>query len=147
MTKKYRQLNLVQRYKIEAYLALGKTQTAIANLLGVHKSTICRELQRNVAQRGLGAKKYMADRAQSKTEKRHITKPKHTRFTNILKEQMSILLSERKFSPELVAAQWRKDNTESVSHETMYQFIWNCKHTNRRENKRYKNLYKHLKHG
>ncbi|HMW39162.1 MAG: IS30 family transposase [Chitinophagales bacterium] len=147
MTKKYQQLNLAQRYKIEAYVAIGKTQTAIADLLGVHKSTISRELRRNVPKRGIGAKEYVAVKAQCKTEKRHIEKHKHTRFTDKLKQQMKKMLTEKKYSPELVEAQWQKDNIKGVSHETMYQFIWLCKHTNQRKNKEYKALYKHLKHG
>jgi transposase len=40
MTKKYNQLTLVQRYKIEALVSAGNTQTAIARILGVHRSTI-----------------------------------------------------------------------------------------------------------
>jgi transposase, IS30 family len=147
MTKKYQQLILEQRYKLEAYLALGMTQTAIADLLGVHRCTISRELQRNVPKRGLGAKHYVAEKAQVKTNKRHVEKHKHTLFTDILKEEMSAMLSDKKYSPELIAAQWQRDDNKGVSHETMYQFIWHCKHTNQRKNKQYKNLYKHLKHG
>jgi transposase, IS30 family len=147
MTKKYQQLTLEQRYKLEAYLALGMTQTSIADLLGVHRCTISRELQRNVPQRGLGAKQYIAEKAQVKTNKRHVEKYKHTRFTDALKKEMSAMLSDKKYSPELIAAQWQRVNVKGVSHETMYQFIWHCKHTNQRINKQYKNLYKHLKHG
>jgi IS30 family transposase len=47
MTKKYNQLTLVQRYKIEALVSAGNTQTAIASILGVHRRTICREFKRN----------------------------------------------------------------------------------------------------
>ena len=42
--KKYKQLTLAQRYQIEALLQAGITQIAIQ--LGVHKSTISRELKR-----------------------------------------------------------------------------------------------------
>ena len=44
MTEKYNQLNLSQRHKIKAYLASGKSQSEISILLGVHKSTVIREL-------------------------------------------------------------------------------------------------------
>ncbi len=77
MTKnRYYQLTQEQRYKIEAYCESGKTQTEIALKLGVNKSTISRELKRNVAKRGLGAKIYSAMNAQSKTELRHQKKRK-----------------------------------------------------------------------
>ncbi len=147
MTKKYSQLNLVQRYKIEAHVNTGKSLTEIALLIGVDKSTVSRELQRNIPKRGLGAKVYNAFNAQVKTEKRHQEKHKHTAFTLPLKEQMKVLLETRKFSPELVCAHWEKENIAGVSAECMYQFIWHCKHSNKRVNKKFKHLHKHLKHG
>jgi len=55
MKERYHQLTLEQRYKLEAYLRVGKNQTECALMLGVHKSTISRELKRNTPQRGLGA--------------------------------------------------------------------------------------------
>lgn len=137
----------MQRYKIEAYLESGKSQSETAISVGVHKSTISRELARNVPKRGFGAKVYRADRAQSKTEKRHAHKPKHSTFSLPLKLQMKDWMDTRRFSPELVSAQWRKDEIKGVSGECMYQFIWKCKHTNKEENKAFKEVYKFLKHG
>ncbi|QLH45103.1 MAG: helix-turn-helix domain-containing protein [Bacteroidota bacterium] len=52
MTKKYNQLTLAQRYKIEALIKVGKSQSEIAQIIGVHKSTIHRELKRNIPARG-----------------------------------------------------------------------------------------------
>lgn len=76
MTKKYKQLNLAQRYKIEAYLSSEKSQTEIADLLCVHKSTISTELRRSIPKCGPGAKTYVAVKAQSKTYQRHVEKCK-----------------------------------------------------------------------
>jgi IS30 family transposase len=42
----YKQLTQEQRYHIWALLKAGKTQKDIAKELGVHKSTIFRELKR-----------------------------------------------------------------------------------------------------
>ena len=42
-----KQLTEGQRYKLEAYLQAGKKKDDIASLLGVHRSTIYRELRRN----------------------------------------------------------------------------------------------------
>jgi transposase, IS30 family len=147
MTKKYNQLSLEQRYKIEALFKASHSQAEIARVMGVHKSTICRELKRNVPQRGIGAKKYDASRAQLKTEERHSSKRKNIRFTPDLKAQAKEWILVRRFSPELISAQWEKDGVDGVSHETIYRFIWDCKHTNKKANKPYKSLYKHLKHG
>jgi IS30 family transposase len=147
MTKVYKQLTLEQRYKIEALIGAGKNQTEIANALGLNKSTISRELSRNIPKRGVGAKIYVAKKAQIKTNNRHSQKHKFTTFSLKLKEQMMAWMSQKRFSPECVSAQWAKLNIQGVSHECMYQFIWNCKHTNKRKNTKFKNAYKLLKHG
>lgn len=147
MTKKYNQLSLEQRYKIEALVKAGKTQTEIAAILGVNKSTVSRELKRNTPQTGKNANVYAAVRADEKTRKRHKSKFKGTRFSPALKVQMREWLIERRFSPELVSAEWKRIGIEGVSHETIYKFIWECKHTNKSINEDYKYLYKSLKHG
>lgn len=147
MTKQYNQLNLEQRYKIEVLIGAGNTQTSVAQILGVHKSTISRELKRNVNQRGIGAKVYSAVRANQKTQDRHQCKPKYHHFIDALKAQALDWITTKRYSPELVCAQWHLDGETGVSHETIYQFIWHCKHTNQRHNQPYKNLYKYLKHG
>jgi len=147
MSERYNQLTQDQRYKIEAYLESGKNQTQIAGLLGFHKSTISRELSRNVPKRGTGAKIYNAFNAQNKTNVRHHDKPKYSTFTEKLKSQMKDWMGSKKFSPELISAQWKKDGVVGVSHECIYNFIWECKHTNKRINIPFKSVYKHLKHG
>jgi IS30 family transposase len=147
MTKKYKQLTPQQRYKIEALISVNLKQTDIADIIGVHKSTISRELNRNVPKRGIGANVYCAENAQKKTRQRHQTKNKFIRFTPSLKKQLKEWMDKKRFSPELVAAQWIKDGVKGVSHETIYKFIWHCKKSNKRINKEYKTLYKYLKHG
>ena len=130
MSERYYQLTQEQRYKLEAYLESRKNQTQIAGLLGVNKSTISRELSRNIPKRGFGSKIYNASNAQIKTEVRHHDKPKYTTFSLELKNQMKLWMETKRYSPELVSAQWIKEGIEGVSHECMYNFIWDCKHTN-----------------
>jgi len=48
----YTQLTQEQRYHIWALKKAGFDQTEMAQEVGVHKSTICRELRRNTGQRG-----------------------------------------------------------------------------------------------
>ena len=50
--RKPKQLTLVQRYQIAILRKAGHNQTQIARHLGVHKSTISRELGRNLGKRG-----------------------------------------------------------------------------------------------
>lgn len=147
MTKKYNQLTQEQRYKIEALIRAGKRQFEIANLIGVSKSTISRELQRNIPKRGSGALVYVATKAQHKTNLRHKLKPKRQLFHDQLKKDMLSMMQHLRYSPELISAAWKLKHVEGVSHETMYRFIWTCKHTNKRLNQPFKNIYKLLKHG
>ena len=147
MTKIYFQLTLAQRYQIEVLSKVGHSQTFIAGLLGVHKSTVSRELKRNVPKRGIGAKVYKAEKAQQKTEKRHKEKPKQALFSAALKEDVVKKMTVEKLSPELISAQWKKDKIAGVSHETIYKFIWQSKLSNKKSERDYKKIYQLLKHG
>ncbi len=147
MSKNYTQLSSEQRYQIEALLQNEATQKEIARIIGVSPSTICRELRRNVPKRGRGALEYRAQNAQRKTEIRHHTKSKYTRFTDEMKIKSRGLLQVQKLSPELIHEQGKVELGDFVSHETLYKWIWKCKASNKREDKEYKKLYVHLAHG
>ena len=147
MTKTYSQLILEQRYQIEALKNAGHNQTEVAKIVGVHKSTISREYKRNIPKRGTGAKIYKAEKAQKKTRIRHREKAKHVSFSLDLKRDCLRMMTEDKFSPELISATWRRERIKGVSHETIYKWIWLNKEGNRQENKDFKHLYLHLKHG
>jgi IS30 family transposase len=60
----------------------GMKQKMIAQEIGVHSSTISRELNRNTAQRGRTAGEYFAENAQRKTNQRQQLKPKVVKFTH-----------------------------------------------------------------
>lgn len=102
--QKFNQLSLEQRYQIEVLNKEGFSQTAIACRVGVHKSTISRELKRNTGKRGRSAGNYSARIAMNRAQERHKYKPKHRRFTEVMKEQSRIWLEDEKLSPELIAA-------------------------------------------
>jgi len=146
MTKKYNQLTLEQRYKIEALKSAATTQTQIAKIIGVHKSTISREFRRNIPRSGINADKYIATRADEKTRQRHQGKRKQILLNDDLKHQAKQWMIDKRYSPELIAAQWVKDQIKGVSYETLYKFIWDCKHSQKCKNKEFSNLYKYLKH-
>ena len=82
MSKNYTQLNLVQRYQIEVLLKSGLRKKAIADQIGVHPSTISRELKRNTALRGRTAGDYVASNAQRRTDNRHKEKAKQVLFSD-----------------------------------------------------------------
>jgi len=144
--KNYKQLTFSQRYQIESLLQAGLSQTAIASILEVNKSTISRELKRNVAKRGRTAGVYKAENAQSKTALRHRDKTKQILLTESLKKRIESLLKYEKWSPELIAKRLSLESDICVSHETIYKWIWECKHSNHRKHRPYKKLYTYLKH-
>jgi IS30 family transposase len=147
MTKNYTHLSIDQRYQIEALLKTGIRQKDIADILDVHPSTVSRELRRNVGSRGPGAGIYRSINAQRRTDLRHQEKPKKLIFTQTMKDWVVYKLKEDKWSPELISQQGRKTGECPLSHEWIYQWIWECKHSNRKENQEYKQLYTYLKHG
>ena len=144
---KYKQLSREQRYQIGALLEAGNNKSEIADILGVHKSTIGRELKRNIGKRGQHAGKYLPRLAQGKTEKRHSSKHKSVKLTKELKDQAAGWLRKERWSPELIAVEWKVLGIEGVSLECIYQWIWECKKSNRKENLPYKDLYRYLRHG
>jgi transposase, IS30 family len=104
----------------------GYSFSYITDRIGVHKSIISREMKRNVPKRGIGAKIYLAEKANNNSANRHSSKPKVVKFTHELKLKSKAML-EIKWSPELIAAHWKQNNIQSVSHETIYKFIWSVR--------------------
>lgn len=147
MTKNYTQLSLVQRYQIQAFVKAGMKQKWIAEQIGVHPSTISRELSRNIAKRGRTAGSYLATNAQRRTDQRHQFKLKLVKFTVAMKEQAVQWLSLKKWSPELISVEGNRTGECPLSIEWLYHWIWQSKHENKLADKPYKRIYQHLKHG
>jgi IS30 family transposase len=143
----YKQLGQEQRYVIGRLLKAGKGQQEIATAVGCHKSTVSRELKRNVPKRGRGAKEYNPQKAQQKTQLRHRVKPKCIRFTASMRRKTVKWLSVEKLSPELITAKGKQLYGDFVSCETIYTWIWKMKHSHRKEHQPYRMLYQELKHG
>ena len=123
-----------QRYTIEAMLKEGHTQSEIARVIGKNKSVVSREIKRN---RDLRSGSYSQDLAQRKYQKRQKEKPKRVRFTDAVKTEVETLLKED-YSPEQVVGTLKKVGKDTVSIETIYQYIWKNK-------KQGGSLHKHLR--
>ena len=109
-----------QRYTIEVSKAQNKTNSEIATLIGKHKSTIGRELNRNSDNRS-GSYRYTL--ASRKSDERKKNKRKAQKLTpEMLKMIISYL--EEGFSPEQISGYCKKNNIECVCYETIYQHIW-----------------------
>jgi IS30 family transposase len=113
----YQQLTQEQRYQIYAFKQAGYTQTEIAIEIGVHKSTVSREIRRNCGQRG-----YRPKQAQAIAEQRREEAPRAIKMTTELRATVVKKLNER-WSPEQISGWLAKENDSSVSHERIYQLV------------------------
>lgn len=129
----YKQLTFEQRIQLKAYLKVGYSQTTIAQILGVNRSTVYREIKRNTGQRG-----YRPNQAHQRTLGRRYGASKNVRFTDELKKEVCKYI-ELDWSPEQIRGWLKKNDNPYVSHETIYQFIYADK-TSGGE------LHKHLRH-
>ena len=119
-----KQLSEGQRYKIEAYLQAGMKKDEIARLVGIHRSTLYRELRRN---KWKPTDKYKADYAQYRYELRKSQRERHTKFTIWIEERARVMLEELHYSPEQIVGRCRLLGYPMVSHERLYQWIWKNK--------------------
>ena len=113
----YAQLTREQRYQIYILRKAGHLQNFIAKEIGVHPSTITRELCRGQGRRGYRPKQ--ADElAGARKRKRY--QPRITASTWALVEG----LLRQDWSPEQVSGWLSKERRVSVSHERIYQYIY-----------------------
>jgi len=128
-------LTVEQRYTISIMLKSGYSQSAIAKTVNKDKSVISRELNRNSDAR---SGEYRSDLAQRKTISRHKAKRKKVRFSDAVKANVDTLIKDD-YSPEQVAGTLNKQGKDYVSHERIYQYIWQDK-------KQKGSLHLHLRH-
>ncbi len=133
--REYRQLTEEDRIEIYAMKQAGKEQNMIAAELGVHPSTISRELSRNTGLRG-----YRPKQAHQKALQRRFNACKAVKMTTETIGYIECNLAQE-HSPEQIAERMKLDPGwygPTVSHERIYQHIWQDKAQGRM-------LYKHLR--
>jgi IS30 family transposase len=126
----YTQLTRKQRYQIYALKKAHHNQTEMA-AIGVHKSTISRELARNGGRRG-----YRPKQADERAIWRKLSahRPRIRSATWTLVES----LLRQQWSPEQISGRLKLEQQESISHERIYQHIY----ANKRAGG---DLYRHLR--
>jgi len=129
----YTQLAQEQRYQIYAFLKAGFLQSDIACKIGVHKSTIGRELRRNRGQRG-----YRPKQAHSMALQRRQEANKAMKMTPEIIALIERFLLED-FSPEQASGFLARKHNIHISHERIYQHVLEDK-------ARGGCLYRHLRH-
>ena len=114
----YNQITMIQRYQIEALIKEGLSKSCIAKNLGVHRSTIYREINRNSID-GY----YKAEYAQIQTRLRYQRKTKNLKITRRYQKYILKHLKQG-WSPEQISGRMPIDGLSSLSHETIYRFIY-----------------------
>lgn len=111
----YKQLSSEQRYQISVLKKIGYGPTKIAKELEVHKSTISRELSRNMGERG-----YRPKQANEKTLERRAKATSKKRISaetwEVVKEKL-----RQTWSPEQVSGWLEKCQTLRINLEWIYQ--------------------------
>lgn len=126
------QLTQAKRYQIAAFLPVEKMQKKIAATVGVSPSTLSRELQRNG-----GRENYDPDRAQQRATGLRQAAQKRIKMTfKVIHWIESKIRLE--WSPEQIANKMFSALGVTISHERIYQHIWQDK-------RRGGTLYKHLR--
>ena len=118
--KQYTQLTEHQRYQISALMKAGHNQSEIASLIGVHKSTISRELRCNRGLRGYRPRQAQLLR-QARREACY-----QTRLPPRLWVRVERWLRDE-WSPEQISDWLRKREGIGLSHEWIYQTIYQDK--------------------
>lgn len=124
MTKKsYCHLTMEQRYKIDALHKAGHKAPDIADQLNVNKSTLYRELKRNSSKRGC----YNARSAHELSNEKKDRFSNNRKFSPAMERFIRDKLSNEQWSPEQIAGYCKQNDIPMVSHERIYQFIYQDK--------------------
>jgi IS30 family transposase len=118
---RYRRVTYEDRCQIYALSKGGTGQESIASILGVSQSTVSRELRRNRGQRG-----YRFKQAEAKAQARQAIRSKPRKLTASVRRKVEAKLRQMRWSPEQISG-WLRDQGIKLSHERIYQMIWQDK--------------------
>ena len=123
MPKGYRHLTYDKRCQIYALLKSGCAKTEIAQLIGVHRSTITNELKRNT-----GGKGYRYKQAQEKASARRAAASGAPRkMKPVLVREIEEKLTQEQWSPDQISGWLKRQARASVSCERIDRHIWTDK--------------------
>ena len=118
--KSYRQLSAEERVQIATLRYQNFTLPQIAQVLGRHRTTVWREVQRNRAPYDGG---YRSARAQERAVARRRRSRRNQQFDPPQIRRVEALLRQQ-WSPEQVSGYLRGAGEFCISHETIYRHVW-----------------------
>jgi IS30 family transposase len=116
----YHQITSEERYSLGLLRQRGLRPAAIARVLGRHRSSITREIQRN-ATRHDGM--YRPQLAHWYANGRRSRSRRNTQFSGTDWARVEALVRQD-WSPEQIAGRLRRDGVLRISHETIYRRLW-----------------------
>jgi IS30 family transposase len=131
---RYKQLTSEQRYAIYLGLKEGTSKKNIALRIGIHVSTLYRELKRNKNKSG-GYSWHLAHEMAGERKERL---PGNRSTPTWMKEKVLELIRED-WSPKQISGYLKKHENIALSHETIYKLI-------RKDKQNGGELYKHCRH-
>lgn len=125
MKRKYNHLTVKERDLIAVRHAEGIGQEEIAKEIGRSTSTISREIKRNKSSKGL----YLAAEADKQAKERNSKAHQKTRIPDkFTRNYIEEKIKQEQWTPEQIAGRLKLEHPEHyVSHETIYQYIYNEK--------------------
>lgn len=116
----YRQITYAERYTLGLLRQRGLSAAAIARVLGRHRSTVIREVQRNRTHHDGSYRPQLADwyaRGRRRRSRRN------AQFTAADWARVERLVRED-WSPEQIAGWLHRHRILEISHETIYRYLW-----------------------
>lgn len=123
--QKYKQISYDERVLITFLLKEGKSKSEIALKLGRNKSSIYRDIAKNSSEGTY--KLYNATPADKRRNERRINSNRKKDITPEMKSYIETKLTKEQWSPEQIAGRCKAKGIDMVSHETIYQFIYEDK--------------------
>ena len=120
----YNQITSEERYTIARCRRARMTVSEVAAFTGRHRSTIHREISRNVGNGG----RYRCSKAQEKTNGRRSRSRRNRHFSQ---EELALVEQylREDWSPQQVCGYLSREGILRISHETIYQHVWRDKRT------------------
>jgi transposase, IS30 family len=122
MQKKYCHLTEKERDKISVLHSQGKKPSEIASIIGRNRSTISRELKKktSVFFRGI----YLSSQSHQNIKRNWKNSHKKQRMQDERIKQYVLEKLEKYWTPELISGRIKLDLGLSISHEAIYQYIY-----------------------
>lgn len=129
MSNNYRHLTKLDRMKLETYINIGYSQSDVARMLNVNRSTICRELKRGMyyklTSELINVQAYSSDIGQQIHDYNASAKGKHLKISNnydLVKFIEDKIIND-KYSPDAVVCEMKNKFDTAISTTTLYRYI------------------------